>query len=137
MSLARKLLGYREFCSEYEIRRRIERSKNFNANCESFENAKSLLIFQTTKQQTWLVSTDLRLYCVLDDRRKPEARLQWSEPKNQLMTDGSYAGSIIVRSKSEKTGLLDIGNKRRGWLFSKRLFYQAGIKESVVELLSD
>ena len=43
MSLAKSLLGYREFWSEPEIRQMIEQSKNYDSSKESPQQAKSSL----------------------------------------------------------------------------------------------
>lgn len=136
MSLAKSLLGYREFWSEPEIRQMIEQSKNYDSSKESPQQAKSLLIFETSKQHTWLVATEERLYFILDDVRKPKPGINRSVPKSSLQaqTDGSI--SINVRSKSVHTGLIDIGLRRRNWLYSKDLFSQRPIENAINDLLT-
>ncbi len=70
MKLAQRVLGYRKFWDEPEIRELIAQSRDFNPP-ESVDASKSLLIFPTSKQQTWLASSSTRLYCILDDVRRP------------------------------------------------------------------
>ena len=83
--------------------------------------AEALLIFQTSRQQTWLVATKRDLICVLDDLNKGFTRVQWRIPKESILTEGAVKIEMRTRSKTEKTGLLDIG-ERRNWLYSKRLY---------------
>ena len=64
MNLVESLLGYRSFASESEIRRSIEQSKYYDSSKESPEEAGSLLIFDTSRQHTWLVATGERLYFI-------------------------------------------------------------------------
>ncbi len=133
MRLAELMLGYRKFFEEPEIRGMVTRSKSFNKSNESPGEAKSLLIFRTSRQQTWLVSTRLRLYCILDDVRQPRPRLQWSVPKTEV----SRAGAVITRPRSDQTGLVDLGPRHRDWLYSKHLFAEQPIEPAIEELLAD
>lgn len=122
MTLVESLLGYRNFSSEPEIRRSIEQSKYYDASKESPEDAGSLLIFDTSRQHTWLVATGERLYFVLDDVRQPAPRVRRSVPRSELKAHPDGAVAVITRPKSAHAGLVDIGLRRRGWLYSKRLF---------------
>lgn len=136
MSLAKSLLGYREFSSELQIRQTITKSKNYNASKEAPEHAKSLLIFETSKQHTWLVATEERLYFILDDVRKPEPHINRSVRRNTLkaQTDGST--SIQVLPKSIHTGLVDVGLGQRSYLYSKDLFSQRPIENEINAILA-
>ena len=69
MLLADMFIGRSDFASPEEIKEFIRRSKNFDKSKEDPSTAHPLLIFKTSKQQTWLVATPERLYCVLDDLR--------------------------------------------------------------------
>ena len=90
-----------------------------------------LLIFATSRQQTWLVLAGERLYFVLDDIRRSEPQIKKSVLLKDLkLQDGEIA--VDVRPKSATTGLLDVGLRRRGWLYSKRLFAQESSIESAV-----
>lgn len=122
MSLVERLLGYRSFSSEPEIRRSVEQSKHYDSSKESQEDASSLLIFDTSRQHTWLVATDERLYFILDDVRQPAPRVRRSVRRDDLkaLPDGKVA--VTTRPKSDRTGLVDVGLRRRGWLYSKSLF---------------
>ena len=136
MSLVKSLLGYREFWSEPEIRQVIAQSKNYDPSKESPQQAKSLLIFETSKQHTWLVATGERLYFILDDVRRPKPRINRSVRKSSLQAQTDGRIPIKVRSKSVHTGLIDIGLRRRNWLYSKDLFSQHPIESEINNLLT-
>ncbi len=125
--LAGRILGYRRFSDEPQIRTLVEKSKDFDSSEESTDSAQSLIIFQTSKQQTWLMSSTKRLYCILDDVRRPRPRVQWSLPKNKV--------KVRARPKTEKTGLVDFDQRRRSWLFSAPLFEEKPIEDSIKALL--
>ncbi len=137
MSLVETLLGYRSFASEPEIRRSIEQSKYYDASKESPEGAGSLLIFDTSRQHTWLVATGERLYFILDDVRQPALRIRRSVPRSELRVQPDGGVAVVTQPKSVHTGLLDIGLRRRGWLYSKNLFpSERPIERAVNDLLA-
>jgi hypothetical protein len=75
-----------------------------------------LLVFSTSRQRTWLVTTNRYLYCVLDGEKTREAGrlLQW-----RLALES--AKPVVARRKNARIGLLSIG-PRRNWLYSLKLF---------------
>lgn len=137
MGLVESLLGYRNFSGEPEIRQRIKKSKNYDPSKESPNRARSLLIFETSKQRTWLVVTGERMYFILDDVRKPGPRISRSVRRDDLNTlpDGKVA--VAVQPKSTRAGLVDVGLKQRDWLYSKDLFSHRSIEYAINELLTD
>lgn len=141
MSLSKLALGYRDFCSEARIRESIRESKHFNSGNESPPRSSCLLIFRTASQQTWLVTTPVRLYVVLDDIRKEGPKVIRSIPSNSLFhEDGSPKMGIKVHSRlhgySEGIGGLEFENYRN-LLFSHKLFRDATVEERVTELLKE
>lgn len=117
------LLRRRGFLTEREIKARIKSSKNYDGTDP--DAARALLVFRTSKQQTWLVATSKRLYCVLDDLPKDRANVNWSLGRNVLFDEqNKFSAHIDVRPRTERTGLLDIGPKRN-WLLTKGLFAEA------------
>ena len=136
MSLVESLLGYRNLSSEPEIRQRIRKSRNYDSSKESPDRARSLLIFETSKQRTWLIATGERLYFVLDDVRKPGPRVSRSVCRDDLkaLPDGRIA--VTVQPKSVHTGLVDVGLEQRRWLYSKDLFSHRPIEHAINELLA-
>src|SRR5258706_6174623 len=121
MDIRKFFLGTDEFKSPEEIIELIRTSDQFDAPQEDTAGAEALLVFQTSKQQTWLVATRARLYCVLDDLNKSFTRVQWSISADKLIANGQVAVQISASDKTERTGRLNIGD-HRNWLFSKKLF---------------
>jgi len=132
-SFRKFLLGRNDFKSADEIVRLIN-EKVSHGSSEQIEHAETLLIFQTSREQTWLVGTKQRLYCVLDDLNNGFTRVDWILPKEQLVKNGRIDVKVATRTKTDKTGLLDIG-ERRGWLFSKRLFAERDLVERVQDMI--
>lgn len=134
MDLRKFLLGRGEFKSPSEVIHSIRESPDFDPQNENLANAEALLIFQTSKQQTWLVATRARLYCVLDDLRRSFRPVRWSLGGKELMTDGNLTAKISARDSNERIGLLNIGD-RRNWLYSKKLFTSKSIEDEVKDLI--
>jgi hypothetical protein len=128
------LLGRSDFKSADEIIALVGQSPFFEAQ-ENIEQAEALLIFQTSRQQTWLVATNRRLYCILDDLNKGFTQVQWTIPKNELVDErGRIIVPMATGHKTDKTGLLDIG-KRHNWLFSKRLFVDKDLLAKIQDMI--
>ena len=137
MNLVESLLGYRSFSSESEIRHSIEQSRYYDSSKESPDNAGSLLIFETPRRHTWLVATGERLCFILDDMRKPAPRIARSVRRSELKVQSDGSVAVNTRPKSVHTGLVDVGLRRRGWLYSKRLFSsEREIERAVNDLLA-
>ena len=136
MNLVESLLGYRSFSSEPEIRESIKKSKSHDSSSESLDDAGSLLIFETSRQHTWLVATGERLYFILDDARKPAPEIKRAVRRSDLKARPDGRIAVDTRSKSTSTGLVDVGLRRRGWLYSKDLFSsERPIEHAIGELL--
>ena len=116
-------LGERDFFSKEEIEGFINKSKNFSL-IENDSNRNALLIFDTSKQRTWLVASQARLYCILDDIRKEKPTITWSMSKEEVVDKGNLILNLEAKKKPNKnyTGLLDFGPKHKNWLFSTKLF---------------
>jgi hypothetical protein len=129
-------LGKVEFKTSDEIIETVRQHRDFDPQHENLDSAEAILIFQTSKQQTWLVATNLRLYCVLDDLEKSSTRVQWSIPIEKIADkNGQLKINVQTRDKTERTGLLDIG-ERRNWLFSKKLFASDPIERKIGDLVA-
>lgn len=133
--LIAKLLGRRDFYKQQEIIDIARNSKHYNSQLENLSQAEALKIFQTSKQRTWLVSTNERMYCILDDNRKEIPHVKWSIPKSNLIYGDKVSIEIKRQNYSEKSGLVDIG-QRRNWLYSKKLFNKLTIEESIKNLIT-
>ncbi len=136
MNLIESLLGYRPFSSGLEIRESIMKSRGRDAPSEPLDDTNSLLIFETSRQHTWLVATSDSLYFVLDDIRMPEPQIKRAVRRHELKARDDGTVAVDTRSKSTSTGLVDVGLRRRGWLYSKGLFSsQRPIEQAINELL--
>ena len=111
--------GGRELASETEIVNRIIEYKNFKS--ADISTATCLLFFATQLQRTWLVATSERLYCFLDDVRKPKPLLQWVLEKETLSNPSGLNIVVLPESRSPEAGLLNIEDKKN-WLYSKELY---------------
>lgn len=128
----------RPFFSVEEIKRFIVQSKNYRLDGTDPLTAVPLLIYQAPFQQTWLVKTIKRLYCILDDLRKAEPNINWSMPMTDVLDD---AGEIKLQiaahppsGKDERTGKIDFGPKK-DWLYSTKLFTVRSIEDEIRALL--
>lgn len=75
-----------------------------------------LLLFETRKQHTWIISTNRQLFCVLDDEntRSSGRMIQWK----MLL---SQADPIRARISAKGNPVVDIG-ERKSWLYSRDLY---------------
>jgi hypothetical protein len=134
MNIREFLLGTGQFKTTNEVIKLISTSPKYGSAQQGFSDANALLIFQASKQQTWLVATRSRLYCVLDDVERNFTRIQWRISKEQLIADKTFTLSIITHDNTERIGTVDIG-ERKGWLYSKKLFASEPITESIKRLI--
>lgn len=137
MDLSNAILGRRDFYSKNEIIAHVSKSIKFDPAKEDLSKATALLIFRTSNQQTWIVSTHERLYCILDDVRKDEPRINWSDEREKHVDGTSVITEIRTRNKSDSTGLVDIGAYHRNWLYSKNLFGDESIEDSIKKLIAN
>lgn len=135
MSLRGYFIGRTDFSPESDIRDLVRESKHFDEQLENVNGAEMLLFFSTSTQQTWLVSTEERLYCILDDVEKDTPHLNWSIPKDQLVSGNEIPIQFSSRDKSAKTGLVDIGPKHKNWLYTKQLFSQTPIEVAITNVI--
>lgn len=90
-----------------------------------------LLLFQTEKQHTWLVTTDKRLFCILDDENTQATSkfIQWRIALDE-------ASLVSVRAHKRTVGLVDIGPRTR-WLYSRHLYPNADkLKQEIESMVS-
>jgi len=123
-----KFLGLRQLREESAIRDLGNRATGHSVTG-------ALLLFETSKQRTWLVCTAHELVCVLDDLRHPEPDIQWKMSREQLMEADELKIDISQEPFSDQSGKLNIGSSHRGWLFSRRLFGPDGSPVEAVRKL--
>jgi hypothetical protein len=124
------ILGFRSFATEDDIKTIVAQSR-YSRPEENYRSAKTLLIFATSKQQTWLVKTDRTLYVVLDDRRKERPRVEWSMP-----VDEAQRARVASRDYTRMSGMIDIGPQKE-WLYTKKLFQEENIENVVTRFIAD
>lgn len=76
----------------------------------------AILIFETSRQHTWIIGTNKRLFCLLDDEktRSNKRLIQWSMALK-------VASPVEATAVKESVGRVKIG-PRRGWLYSRDIF---------------
>jgi len=130
------ILGHRDFLKKEKIKEGITNSMIYSSS-ENIQDAKTLLLLETSKQKNWLVSTKKRLYCILDDIRKDKLNINWSMDKSKIISNG---GQIILNLKIDENYSNEYGNvwfndSKKGWFYSKK-FYSSELflKDEVVNL---
>lgn len=137
MKLWEVLRGARPFAVEQEIREVVNCCQYFESQSEKIEQASLLLIFSTSSQKSWLVCTSKRLYFVLDDLTVKSPEVKWRRIKERLIKEGRIIIDLKIEDQSENTGKVFIGNMNKGFLYTKSLFLEVGIKGSIYSLIKD
>jgi hypothetical protein len=129
----------RTFCTVPEIKQSIRLSKYYSRDGSEPDEAETLLIYQTSLQQTLLVKTANRLYGILDDVRKPEPHVNWSIPMSDVVDENGGVKLPINApdrvTRYQTSGKLDFGPNHRSWLFSTKLFTIESVKEVIKAFL--
>jgi hypothetical protein len=127
-----RILGFRDFTKLEGIKKFLSEG-GFIDTDEDISAAEALVIFETTQQKTWLIVTNKKMYCILDDVDKDTIEVRWKMTKEEI-ADGKQ---IKIPFKfypnfKDTVGKIDFGNLHRGWLYSKKLFTSPeDLKESL------
>ena len=114
-----------------DIKNAVTTSKNYKN--EPVDTAHVLNFFQTSKQRSYIVATEEMVYCIVDDTRKTQPLVNWSERKDMFTN-----AVIITKSKTDKTGFVDFGVNHKNWLYSKSKFENEFVfKEKIRKLLTN
>ena len=124
-----------KFHPEQEVKQFIVNSKEYEEDKESPLDSEALVIFETSKQKTWLVITKERLYCILDDVRKQKLNISWSIRKNIVIEDNTVNLKIKTKDNTARTGFVDIGDQHKDWLYSKSLFKKQDISSEIEKFI--
>lgn len=128
--------SYRGMLGLDQIKWSITNSRNYPSDGTPPMAAEALLIFSTSKQQTWLIATPNRLYCVLDDVRKAGLHINWSMARSRILkANGDIKIDVTARDETKRTGRVDIGPKQN-WLFTKALFGKDDPEKRIRELIT-
>ena len=109
------------FQNSEQILEVVRASTDFDPEVEDLGDAETMLIFKTSKQQTWLIATSERLYCILDDTDRGFTRLTWSLPKADLLQGDQLVNLNVNEQFKKNTGTIDFPGHKQ-WLYSKKLF---------------
>jgi len=125
----------RSFASPKDIKTSIEKFAGFQHREEPLADREVLLIFESSKQRTWLVATKGALYCVIDRLSEPEPRARWRIGMERIFSnkDGIFL-SIQTEEYSDSAGHLVI-DKKRPRLYSRRLFTDFPVEQRIKSLL--
>lgn len=100
------------------------------------ERLNEILVFKTSKQETWLSVLPQGLHCRIKDSREGRGGPQWTLSKTQskeILGSGSFQ---VNSGYKVKTGTFTLG-PRRNWLYSKVLFpepdYLHGVLKQLLE----
>ncbi len=118
------------FRTSEQITDAVRTSKNYQQ--EPVSNARLMNFFKTSKQRSYLVATDQRVYCIVDDNRKSQPVVNWSEPLASFNQN-----AISFAEKSDRTGLVNFGENHKHWLYTKSLFSDTDEFEQQLHALSD
>jgi hypothetical protein len=134
-------LGYREFWSGDQVRALVARHRETAASLypSSHESTvkidardiRLMLLFATPTQRSWLAVGGNSVYCVLDDLRKEEARVQ--PPAKRTDVHPAKAN----HDHSPTSGILHLGADGRDWLYSKDLFQDRDVVDAGRQLIGD
>lgn len=129
----KNILGYRDYTSQSNIRAAITKSVNYEN--ENINSAELLCFFETSKQRTWLVATNKRVYLILDDVRKEYIKVNNSIKISSLYEEDKLIIKIDPKYKP-LTGRIYFQEETRGWLYSKKLFpYPNVLLNSIEKIL--
>lgn len=99
------------------------------------QKPKMLKIFETSKQRTYLINDGSMVYCVLDDVRNNHPKLVWKSPRNIYLKNGKLNIKFNPRDKTKNTGVIDLGNQHKNWLYSKKLIKPEELKDSFYKFI--
>lgn len=105
--------------------------KSANALADGEAVGNRLLLYQTRKQRTWLLATNLRVLCLLDDSRTRTGNqlLQWTLALNK-------ASPVKAGVNSRGKPVISLG-PRTGWLYSSSLHGDPAALVARVEMMID
>jgi hypothetical protein len=126
--------GLRAPCTPEEIIRLVRSSRRYTQD-ETTEDARALLLFEVGVRASWLVSTNLRLYKLMDDRREATPIVNWSVSLDQARESGVRV--ICQRLlKSGKFLKIEFGFREgKYYLVDPKLFQPMGVEKSIATFI--
>ena len=132
MTLLSMLGVARTFTSPSDLK--VQLRDIYNWSEPEYLSTESLLIFDASRQRTWLIASMNYLYCIFDIIDEPRARVQWRIGRNRIISDDRIVLKITTRNYSDRNGHLIIDGKKPR-KYSRLLFQRVSIEGSVRILL--
>lgn len=124
MAFLHPILGFRRFTPVDAIKKDIA-AQLFADRHEHISTTGYLLLFSTTRQQTWLIASNHRLFCILDDVAGDGFVTRWELTKHTIIHNGKIILDIRIHEDySSRSGSIDFGEMHKNWLYSKKIFPQ-------------
>ncbi|SIO53737.1 hypothetical protein SAMN04488055_5470 [Chitinophaga niabensis] len=136
MNLINTILGFRNFCKVDEIKRFIHISISLDKS-EDLVFSGHILLFKTSRQQTWIIISNIRLICVLDDISKDNFEIRWDLDKHLVLFESKVILEITVEPHySRRSGIINFGEYHKNWLYTKKLFpHPKDLKQKLLETI--
>ena len=129
MKFAKLFADKEKFRSIEDVKQTIKTSRNYKN--ETIDTAKVLNFFSTSKQKSYLVATNKMVYCIVDDAREEQAKVNWSERKLKFAEM-----KRSIDPKTDKVGHINFGENHIRWLFTRSIFVNDDVESKISEILS-
>ncbi len=122
----------RTFTSSSDLK--VQLRDTYDWSNSDYLSAESLLIFDATRQRTWLIANSHYLYCMFDIIDEPSPRVQWRIKKDLIISGNKIILKLSTNNYSERNGYLIIDEKKPR-KYSRLLFQRVSVERSVRILL--
>jgi hypothetical protein len=122
----------RTFMSASDLKVQLRDSYDWSKS--EYLSSESLLIFDASRQRTWLIANSRYLYCLFDVIDEAKPRVQWRISKDHIIQDNRIIINISTDNYSVRNGYLILGEKRPR-KYSRLLFQRVSVESSVRILL--
>ncbi|USD20200.1 hypothetical protein MJO52_14055 [Microbulbifer variabilis] len=137
MKLSQLLLGARKFASQTRILKVLKSSEYFDHSSENIKEVTLLLIFKTSTQRSWLAFSNHKIYFILDDLSRELPEVRWRRIRQNIISNNRITLDLKLEEFTENTGRVNIGRMNKGFLYSKSLFLNEGIKKMIFKLIQE
>ena len=100
------------------------------------ETLTKVMVFKTSKQETWLEVWPQGLHCFINDDRDNKGGPQWTIPKTEIANILAHNMFSVNPGAKVKTGTFSVGRKKN-WLYTKAYFpepeYLHGVLQQLLE----
>lgn len=128
----------RTFYSREKIIDHVTNSVNFNKHLneaeETLDNAVAILLFESSKQKSWMVGTNFRIYKILDDRRQDTPQINWSKKIVALMNKETKKLVYKLGDYKDSLSKVKFPHRDKEYLVSKRFFVNSPFEDAMERL---